>query len=302
MRSRFVLVAIAMLVACDDDSRPAPVACVGTCIADPTPHCVQPVDCVDSADCPAGLVCASAATASESTCRIDADVSRLCRWRSPDLDTAALGFGFGVRSMRVSIQQPNLDIEWTLPSGAQHVACAVFTCNPVFRDRLGDPNGSSPTGEPLSYIANAEACIREFAISDSSRLSVPLGDRHLFPDRCVAVGSLEPVIDFVAAGCWAYDDHEVIAASDLVEIAPEEYARVADDFEVNLDCATDGVDCFDADRRFFGRCSAGSCQPPCTSAEDCDLAAQALGEPPSETCDWECRPREGGVAGDCVRR
>jgi hypothetical protein len=108
---------------------------------------------------------------------------------------------------------------------------------------------------------------------------------------------------FLAAGCWAYDDYHIIAASDLVPIVPDDYARVSPSFRLNEDCSTSGVDCYDRAHNFFGRCAAGHCQSYCITPEDCDLAAQEMfQQPKQDTCNWGCVMSATSNVGGCVPR
>jgi hypothetical protein len=301
-----VRVAIAVLLsACSSAIEPTPIPCVGTCISDLDSHCVRLDACADSADCPTGLTCVVSESSQVSACHVPGDSFRECRRAVPRLDRTTLAFGFETQSMAIEVQLSPLAVDWTLPAEAKFVACGVFVCNPVFRRRPAlSPADRDPLGNSLVYIANAEACMLEFFRYDASRDSARLGRaRPAFSERCEPEVSLAPAPEFLAVGCWAYDDYHVVAASDLEEIMPEEYAAATDAFALNTSCTNDGASCFDPMKRFFGRCAAGLCQPLCVTAEDCDLAAQTLfDQQPTETCTWECVPSTTSVAGGCVPR
>jgi hypothetical protein len=287
---RALAIATAALLACFHGDPASEGECgTGTCVADPRPHCVYTESCEDSAECPAGLQCRTPPTF-PTVCPGGSD-GAACRWRPPMMNMTALLDGFDTRSMRVDVVEdpPGTPrIEWETPDDATLVACAIFVCNPVFRDTAVE-------------IANAHACILELQVMDASRTSLAPGSesRALIPE-CTAGEETEPVFEFLAAGCWAYDAYHIVAASELRELAPSLMANSDATFPHDAACPVDGAICYDPEREFFGACVSGICQPRCTTAQDCEMAAGSLfGAPPAKTCNWRCAPRPGSVVGVC---
>ena len=282
-----------------------PSRCATTCVADPQPHCIVDDVCTDDADCPSGLSCSSRDDAVGGPLQ-----PKACRWSPPVLDRLALVNGFATQTMALEVtSSPELGLVWMNPRDALFVACAVFTCNPVIRVRAndsGNPSDEPPTGETtLWQIANADACMFELHATDTSRSSLPLDGKQRAPETpaCSPVPPhdhiYDRVIDFFAAGCWAYDSHEVIAASELVPIAAVDMARVAPTTPVNATCAHEYDLCYDATHQFYGACMAGTCEPRCITAQDCELAATQLLHEPGDTT-WECHPVATSLAGICT--
>lgn len=305
-RARVTAAAFAVVGAapgCDDVVDPA-AHCTGTCIADPAPHCLR-LDDVSPAGCPGGLLHAPAATA--TACRGPDDAQTdACRWRPPPIepiDTLALIDGFAVPPMEMHVAPPPAPaFAWTPPPGAMFVACALFTCQPQVDRRRPDDPASSLTGP--SRIANAGACVLALDATTASPASLPLGERRIpTGDACTPERSFDRVIAFVAAGCWAYDTTSVVAASRLVPLRPADLADAAPEVPASADCRRDGDACYDDGHAhaFFGACLGGTCQPRCTTAEDCEVAGeQLLGQPAGNGCQWACRDVPTSRAGVCA--
>lgn len=285
---------------------PTPAHCDGTCVADPTEHCV--VDrCRDDADCPAGLRCDP--EAGPATACAGETAAGTCHWHPPSIDRLALINGFGVHTMELRVTpSPDLEFSWVNPRDAMFVACGVFTCNPVVAQRPADDEADEPASSDteLRQIANAAACVLELHVADASRSSLPI-DRHApRPARtptCAADRTYDRVIDFVAAGCWAYDTSTIIAASELVAIPTAALANATHDVPGDAPCAHDGDACHDPVHGFFGACLAGACRPRCTSAVDCELADVALlARAADGRCRWDCRAVPTSLVGVCAPR
>jgi hypothetical protein len=229
-----------------------------------------------------------------------------CRWRPPQIDRLALIQGFNTRTMEMQVTPPpGLGFAWTTPQHAAFVACAVFTSNPVFTTREVHNEADDPATSSTVFwqIANADACMLELQATDTSRSSLPIDgtQRHAALPACTADREYDRVIDFVAAGCWAYDSSTIIAASELVPIAVADLATVAPAIPADAKCLHDNDACYDATHAFFGACFAGKCEPRCTSPEDCEVAGmKLLGRDPASTCPWECRKVPTSLVGVCV--
>lgn len=269
-------------------STATPFQCDTKCAADQA-QCT----CTDDADCWSGLSCLDVAT-------LDARIpqSKTCRW-NPQPNRQALIIGFGSQTMGLEVtHSPGLGLRWTSPEDTRFVACAIFTCNPAFRERphdTGNPSDEAPTNETkLLQIANANACMFEPHISDASRTTIslsggeqPLGAKPTL--ACPPVEISERVIDFLAAGCWAYDTNQVIAASELVPIAAADIANVEPSLSVGTRCERDADPCYDAEHQFFGSCLETRCAPRCVDDANCvDVALQILHEPRDIAEGWRC--------------
>jgi hypothetical protein len=138
----------------------------------------------------------------------------------------------------------------------------------------------------LWYIANADTCMIEYHVNDTPRASLMFEDMRSprDSDTCQKVPDDHPAIDFLAAGCWAFDFDQVIAATDLVAIAPVDLANVISNVPADATCLRDTDACHDATHQFFGSCLAGRCEPRCVTTLDCEVAAtEVLREPPGTT-------------------
>jgi hypothetical protein len=213
--------------------------------------------------------------------------------------------GFATRTMDIEVRVTPLEVTWQAPESARYVACGVFTCNPTFRDRPRmNPADETPDHEALRMIASPESCLLEHHVVDTSRDSIAFGripPPTAPPCTPEADRVFEPIINFFAVGCWAYDDHAVIAASDLQWLSPDIVRPWYDDVP-STTCAIDFAPCYHEDKQYFGSCLAGVCQPRCTSAVDCELTARRLFDAPEdETCHWACRDLPDGrsSAGVC---
>lgn len=304
-RARVTAAALAIAGAaagCDDSTEGA--RCAGTCIADPAPHCLLP-DGVAVAGCPGGLVHAQAVSGAACAGAAQAEADG-CRWRPPPIepiDTLALIDGFAVPPMAVQVAPPPAPaFTWTPPPGATSVACALFTCLPEFDRRDPDDKASSLIGS--SRIINAGGCVLALAATTASPAWLPIGEqRRPTGDGCTPERCFDRVIAFVAAGCWAYDATAVVAASRLVPLRPGDLADAVPEVPAGADCRRDGDACYDGGHAhpFFGACLGGTCQPRCTTAEDCELAGeQLLGQPPVDRCRWACRDVPASRAGVCA--
>lgn len=278
--------------------------CEGKCILDGAPHCISIDGCESDADCPGGLSCTTRIGTLPSCGVAEVDDVRRCNWSAPSVRRNALSAGFRTSSMGAQISGGAVpEIQWEAPPAARYVACALFRCNPVIAPRdLPTKPETSPTGQALLRIANAQSCIFELQVTDASRSSLPLvADVHMVADSiCVPEEVFsERLFNFVAAGCWAYDYHDVIAATDLLEIPPGMYEALRVPHDAG--CAFEGAECYDAEHAFFGFCLGHECRFPCASTLDCQHAAtRFLHTPPAERCDWQCMPQPRAAVGVCA--
>lgn len=221
--------------------------------------------------------------------------------------------------MDVAYEDAVGDLSWTNPPGAIAVACAVFTCNPVFHDRgpivdddhddetddEDDPNKKVGGNLALRSIANSGACIMELHVTDASRSQLHLdGSLSGITPACVTNAVSDRVIDFVAAGCWAYDEYHVVAASELVPIKPQTLPVTIQTIPRDAKCAHEGDSCL-APEGYFGACVATRCQPRCMAPQDCEVAARLYALPGAASatgCNWDCRDLPNSQAGVCEQK
>lgn len=285
---------IAVAVACGDTG-PTRLdfieACDELCISDPTPHCISvDTSCTNSAQCASGLTCAR--VASDNVCGSRGDLASQCR--PAPFNRLLLQTEFGVGGMPISVE-PTRGIAWQAPKAAEFVACALFSCNPSFKTI-----GSSPTGKrELKTINNFAQCVLLFGASPASQSQFALINENIYrdPARCDTPVGGQRVVTELAAGCWAYDNTSLIAASELVHVP----GTLVADLSViphNQQCASDGDACYDATVDRFGVCFHGACAARCISSADCVTSTMAPST--DDRCPWICQPLPGEALGACV--
>lgn len=298
MRRAGPQLALALLAACTPD----PVLtrfCASDCVAnDPAPRWACG-ECRSDADCLAGLTCAAAAKAGLGA-------PRTCRWMPQKIDSSVLTDGFRTQTMQLHVTAPpDIRFEWSAPDNAAYVACAIFRCRPEFATAYVQDVGNGP---PFPWaIANADRCMLRLYATDASAHSISITrmPQRAIPSGC---GPAEPryddVIDFVAAGCWAYDSNVIVAASELLPLTSDTTAELPE-VPASAVCATDYTGCRDdrdAARAFFGVCLGGICEPRCMTAADCeDTATATSSRGRSDACGWECRMMPASPVGVCRR-
>jgi hypothetical protein len=111
----------------------------------------------------------------------------------------------------------------------------------------------------------------------------------------------EARISLLVAGCWAYKKTEMIAASALLRVHPEETFNYGNAIPRSGPCETNFASCYEPDLGRFGSCAEHACRPPCVTDRDCEAGMAAWfgrtsSQPPDGgapdagvTCKWECR-------------
>jgi len=303
MRPRWPAV-VALLGGCwtwSGDASPGVTACEeGTCTSNPLPHCVRDT-CSSDADCASGLSCRT--SESETVCQ--GGKTNTCAWGPAGEATSALVRGFNTRTMDLDRVPGTLRLLWTTPSRALFVTCAIFTCAPVLGKRAQvTESDHRPTDEPYITILNANACVLELETSDNSRSSVTMTGKQtqVLAKSCTATASEDRVFERLTAGCWAYDETSIIAASELIPIEPTDFPT-NNAIPRDASCTQEYDICYEPTHRFFGACVGASCSPRCTSRSDCERAEfPLLGTRPREQCGWSCSPNvPGSSVGVCIR-
>ena len=204
--------------------------------------------------------------------------------------------------MDLTVGGPPLQLQWHAPAQAKLVACGLFRCVPEFATRSGDSESDhTPTGGPLRFIANADACVVSLEATDANRVSFSFDAVQSPPHHaCETETVFVAPVQNLSVGCWAYDDSRIIAASELVPIEPLLARPLLPTIPVDASCLREHDACYDPIAGFFGACVAGTCQPRCRAAVDCELAAsQYFHLPHSDTCSWACDPVSNSSAGVC---
>jgi hypothetical protein len=309
LRSDFAYSIGTALLLCAGCSKQASVSescAVGVCIGDENAHCVtQDCDNGPGWTCAAGLTCRVSTPGAEA-CKDDSTAAFPCGWEPKPLNPALIREGFdATEGFPVYINDSDTpEITWQSPLGAKYVVCAVFTCDPIITSHT-----TSVDPQPgLTRIANFDACVDHEYVTAAGFSSVPLyqepGTFHeiTFESCFPPVRDYHQVVSSLSVGCWAYDDTQMIAVSDMIRLSPETLARAFPDFPHDSVCATDGKQCYDSLHSYFGLCEGGECAMRCARAQDChDAAISLLGEAPSTTCGWSCAPVADSAVGVCAR-
>lgn len=159
-------------------------------------------------------------------------------------------------------------VAWPAAEDYVSVSCAVFACVPLFED---------------NEISNAAECILRYASFPATAATGDLdasGRPPPTPPDTTAPATIDPATSPAAilrVGCWAYGETQIVAASKLAPLPPEQAMKVIskaqrakDPFFAAYtdDCAdNDGKWCdfSDApDRRSIGTCQGGACRMRCT--------------------------------------
>ena len=250
---------------------PEPPTCANSgesvCIADTRVHEVCPAQCFTLEDCPVGSRCIGD---SVKQCEVP---------REPPSDRDRLTNGFGVDELSAKyLSNENDDsrvLDWSAPEDTRLVICALFQCPPVV---------AVPERSEVATILNFDRCVVAQA-SWTEREGV-FNPRDLdlaweppkvqTTEDCAESTSARQPVAALLAGCWAYDNWGLIAASDLLSFRPDEVY----DFRDNLargsggscEPADEGRSC-SLDTGGFGTCVMGdagtSCRARCLSHADC---------------------------------
>ena len=240
----------------------------GVCIADPVPHRVLVDDCDTDADCPLGTICGPLPGAEPN----DPEVCTPPRGAHAASD--ALTEGFGVPQMSgglATVTLPGSDgdavdveLSWRAPGDARVVTCVLLACPPVIQD---------------GTIINYDQCVLARATSTQTQGAFSFDDAGSVyeverADGCqgemptVDTRGQYPVTELLA-GCWAYGNANLIAATRLLRPTPDQVFDFFDNFD--LDCRGNGADgrtCVLPDGT-MGACSAEQCLRRCLRDEDC---------------------------------
>lgn len=228
-------------------------------IFDPFRHDVCLNDCSDAFDCPRGSICS----------REDEKQSGYCVVPGSDLQTSqrALLHGFAVEEMDAAlITEDAYELQWTRPEGATLVSCVLLSCPPAFRIRTSGGEWRAPDDPRRVEIANFHNCAIASELSTRTEGSFNLRERdnqHIAvdvegapSDESAALGEnvqacpdtahgCAPVAELVA-GCWAYGNSKILAATRLFTIDPRKIYAYHQVFALDGECGTDPDNLFRA--------------------------------------------------------
>lgn len=182
--------------------------------------CAGPHDICDAAHiCPAGYRCMG------GSCQLDLNVDP-----EVNLSTELQVAEFDLHRSTDPAESSTTFI-WDKPRGAEEVVCALFVCSPRVEAKIqGDRTRRS--------IVNFEQCAaatRIFRLANSavdrSEFSLPLGSmtrrdqKQCLPPQyaaSLAGDSSHTIVSSVGVGCWAFGDTRIIAATNVLPVAPSE--------------------------------------------------------------------------------
>lgn len=286
-----------VLVTMIDCSPPKPQSCTELalceCIADTRRHEVWVTKCDTLEDCPVGSRCLEA-TDDSKMCRVPAE---------PVSDRDELFSKFGVDRMSAQLtgEKGARLLDWSAPESTRLVVCALFHCAPV----VGDVDG-------VAAIINFDRCAvargdwtrtaGQFNLRDPDAAWQPDNEEPA-TDACEQTVDI-PVIETLLAGCWAYDNWGLIAASELLRIPPSEVYDYRDNLARDSGhCASgdDGRSCL-LDSGSYGTCvdigeSLPSCRPRCLFHDDC--RALCSDDAPDSLCSNGSSTNPDVVLGTC---
>jgi hypothetical protein len=284
------------LVQCSADAEPA-VAC--DCVADPVPHCVAKPEtaCRDSSECASGLICRETLE-SGKRCRPETQTSR-------PLDLLTAGFGVPRQRLVRGDSERGLGVyHWSAVKDADYVSCALFACLPEVgldeRERLSivtyDKCVLARETMPIDPVV-------PFTVGGDSDTTYRPSTQPPAACRLPLVKAPRKVTR-LAVGCIAYNAIDLVAASQLLFVSPEETGTFGGTIPASATCSTDHDECYDADADTFGTCLDGKCRARCLSASDCCEPLETGGVDagvamsPALTADRKVCPDGGSV--ECV--
>ncbi|MCA9719359.1 MAG: hypothetical protein H6713_40925 [Myxococcales bacterium] len=201
-------------------------SCAGDiCFREPVGHSVCLDECRDVEDCPMGTICEFENTeATTGSCRVPLGVSSyrdalLRGFNVAEFPTARLS-----TTSEGEISQDVYVLEWSAPDDAVAVTCALFICPPAFASSQ-DEDGRSRT-----YIRNYDRCVVArttssqpdgvFDLRDPSLTYAPTReDLDTLAQSCGGTAGAGAPVTTLLTGCWAYNDHEIVAATQLLSPA-----------------------------------------------------------------------------------
>ncbi|HVZ36917.1 MAG TPA: hypothetical protein VG963_31040 [Polyangiaceae bacterium] len=250
----------------------AAAPCAGACVADPALHCVNSSGCEDSSECPSGTACTSSGSGFKSCQVVDQQLK----------PTDTLLSGFETDRFRLTTVQSEgataAAFEWEVPSGAERVNCALFTCLPEIvatteGKRLVNFDQCVVAWDVFS-VRGGDAPSSPFSLAeDVGNQYVPVGDAT----RCAGLqpSRRDRNVTHLAVGCWSYTSTGLNGATRLLYVKPPQVGAYGD-IPKEASCSIEGAQCYEATRDFFGVCREHACRKRCLDDHDCAERAQLI--------------------------
>lgn len=276
--------------------------CRERCIADPLAHFVCIDGCRTDSDCPGGFVCSGQEE--------EGGLGRCGPPQELSTPSALLIDGFGVAEMPGALERVEpvegegvrgAELSWRAPPGARVVHCALFVCAPrIVGRRIVDYERCAIADKTVERSADTERMEGSFSLYDeeNQRGAEPS------PGICGATTAPEAVesryaVTELLAGCWAYDEVELVATTSLLRPSAE---QVFDFYGIlargeSGTCLAEGEDlgrsCARADGTFGACTDDGVCARRCLRQEDCEPLGDAEAEPGELRPMAQCESLEG---------
>jgi hypothetical protein len=275
-------------------------------MCDPYPHCVSPLSCMSSAECPSGTYCNTSFEKGDApwpdadggnrfnTCSTSFSSSEsspaMGRCEVPISKGAArhaLTDGFRVSGFSLV---PTDDtgssfaaFSFEAPKETVLVHCALFSCPPeVLKVGYRQTNFNQEEQDGSIYeVINFRQCALASALYESRNGVFDLGDdANGFTDKsgvkCERALSRKRIVTDLLVGCWAFGPAGVIGASPLEVVSPRAVHNFSGTFDLDCDDEENGAACEPTFGRAFGVCEDGTCFNTCVDHRDCELLIPAV--------------------------
>jgi hypothetical protein len=273
------------------------------------------ISCGQDVQCPSGSRCGGNYLRDESPdCSnaegIDPNVYQHCQAHSAPARPGALHEYFEVDRLPATLQRTAAGPEllWENDERGRFVSCAIFGCEPEFSN-LGS----------AAEIANYGACVLADAVLPSASAKFDLASaapRDLARDCGRATGCQKFQADSLTVGCWMYDSHSIVAATELIPLVMSDVSAIPElAAHFSQTCgeeASDGRSCKRPTEERFGTCLNHECRPRCmtilectsivyTPAGDGGAPNQMIGDQP-DICSQKCVAVPDTGIGVCTPR
>lgn len=270
---------------------------VGLCSSEPRPQIVHLTGCRDDDDCPIGSICSPCQfQATGQPIAAECVVPEVFPNHAGDLQSGFEVPTF-VKQRLVDTESGTQVLEWTAPAGTRVVVCALFNCPPIFEDGAirNHERCVASRHEFLSRSGTFDARNPTYASPNQDVPVCVVDERQVVPDARQVVATL-------LVGCWAYDDWDLVAATDLFSVHAEDVFLDKDALATGPGgtCAPAEINNCELDESgTFGFCDgAGVCRRRCLDDGDCPCSqgcSEYFQNIPDEsiglgTCDCEVAP------------
>lgn len=298
-----VAIAVVLQSACEDEGRRSDALSTAQ------------LSCPDGLECPSGTRCGGSflknpASGCENADGIPAETYQACRIGAAPPRPGALHEAFSVGRLPSTLQRTAAGAEllWEDDDRGRFVACAIFGCQPEFK-----LEGDS------TVISNYAGCVLADAVMSKGSGKVQLASvvaRDLTRDCGRSAGCDKFQVDALTLGCWMYDSHSIIAATELAPLGIDDvgdipglgqlFAQTCDD------AVNEGRACERAGEARLGSCYDHECRQRCMTILECtrtgyrspsaDAGAPSTSPDQLEVCANRCVAIPGTGIGACVAR